>query len=200
MARFNSPLDKVRVAAPCNADWDAMIGNDRSRFCGQCSLNVYNLSSMTRSEAESLIAGSEGRLCVRFYRRADGSILTENCPVGLRALRRRVSSFSKAIGSAVLTFFAGLGIYESLSALSILNPPPRYQTVGVMVPTRSLPVLPARPAVDPGLRPMMGDMAIEEVHPAVGVAYTPARKSFPPSPVARRQHSRQKTKYESVKS
>jgi len=108
-----------------------MIGNDRSRFCGQCSLNVYNLSSMTRAEAESLIARSEGGFCVRFYRRQDGSIITENCPVGLRALRRRVSSVSKAIATTVLTFFAGLSIYESLSALSILDPPP-YQTVGVM--------------------------------------------------------------------
>src|SRR5258705_2868292 len=135
MARFHSPLEQVRVAAPCNADWDAMIGNDRSRFCGQCSLNVYNLSSMTRSAAESLIAGSEGRLCVRFYRRADGSILTENCPLGLQRIRLRVSSLSRAIASAVLSFFTGLGIYETLSAFSILNPPPRYQTVGVMVPT-----------------------------------------------------------------
>lgn len=140
MARFNSPLDKVRVAAPCNANWDAMIGNDRSRFCGQCNLNVYNLSSMTRSEAEAFIARSEGRLCVRFYRRADGSIITENCPVGLRALRRRVSSFSRAIASAVLSFFAGLGIYEGLTSVSILEPPHRYVTTGVMVAPRSLPV------------------------------------------------------------
>ena len=136
MARFNNPLDKVRVAAPCSADWEAMIGNDRSRFCGHCSLNVYNLSSMSRAEAESLIARSEGRLCVRFFRRADGSILTENCPVGLRALRRRVSYLSKAFASTLLTFFAGLGIYEGLSALSILSPPPQYRTMGVMVQER----------------------------------------------------------------
>lgn len=158
MAHFNNPLDKVRVAAPCNADWDAMIGNYRSRFCGQCNLNVYNLSSMTRSEAESLIARSEGRLCVRFYRRADGSILTENCPVGLRALRRRLSSVSKAIASAVLSFFAGLGAYEGLSALSILTPPHRYETVGVIAVPRSLPVRPAPPPV--ARHPaVMGDIA-----------------------------------------
>ena len=162
MARFNSQLDNVRVAAPCNADWDAMIGNDRSRFCGQCNLNVYNLSSMTRSEAESLIARSEGRLCVRFYRRADGSILTENCPVGLRALRRRVSSVYKAIASAVLSFFAGLGIYESLSALSILSPPPRYQTMGVMVAPRSLPVLTGTPTVLTGT-PTVGQVRRLEI-------------------------------------
>jgi hypothetical protein len=49
----------------------------------------------------------------------------------------------KAIASAVLTFFAGLGIYQGLSALSIMDPPPRYQTMGVMAAPRSLPLLPA---------------------------------------------------------
>src|SRR5882762_5691749 len=112
MARFNSPLDNVRVAAPCNADWEQMIVNERARFCGQCNLNVYNLSSMTKSEAESFIARNEGRLCVRFYRRADGSILTDNCPVGLRAIRRKLSYFAKAVSSAVLAFLAGVGIHE----------------------------------------------------------------------------------------
>src|SRR5882672_7171320 len=111
MTRFSSPLDNVHVAAACSADWDQMIGNDRSRFCGQCNLNVYNLSSMSRAEAESLIAGCEGRLCVRFYRRKDGSILTDNCPVGLRAIRRKVSAITRAITSVVLSFFAGLGVY-----------------------------------------------------------------------------------------
>jgi hypothetical protein len=113
MSRFNNPLDNVRIAAPCKADWEQMLGTERARFCGQCNLNVYNLSSMTRSEAEHLIANNEGRLCVRFYRRADGSILTKNCPVGLRAIQRRLSYLAKAITSALLTFFAGIGIYES---------------------------------------------------------------------------------------
>src|SRR5687767_6584337 len=89
MHQFNSPLDHVRIAAPCNADWEQMVGTDRVRYCGQCNLNVYNLSSMTERDAESFIVRNEGRLCIRFYRRADGSILTGNCPVGLRALRGR---------------------------------------------------------------------------------------------------------------
>ena len=116
MARFNSPLDHVKVAAPCSADWDSMIGNDRARFCGQCNLNVYNLSSMTKSEAESFVASGEGRLCVRFYRRADGSILTDNCPVGLRKIRRRLSYIRKAVTASVLTFLAGLGVYKGVSS------------------------------------------------------------------------------------
>jgi hypothetical protein len=112
MARFNSPLDHVKIAAPCKVDWEQMIGTERVRFCGQCSLNVYNLSSMTKAQAESLVAQAEGRLCVRFYRRADGSILTDNCPVGLRAIRRRVAYLAKAISAAVLSFFAGIGVYR----------------------------------------------------------------------------------------
>ena len=124
MARFNNRLDNVRVAAPCPADWDGMSGNERVRFCGQCQLNVYNLSEMSRAEAERLIGQAEGRLCVRYYRRRDGSIITTNCPVGLRALKRRLSRVATAAASAILGFFAGLGIYQTTA--------PRYPT-GVVV-------------------------------------------------------------------
>jgi hypothetical protein len=130
MARFRNPLDHVRIAAPCQAEWDRMLGNDRVRFCGQCSLNVYNLSGMTRSEAESLIAGTEGRLCLRFFRRRDGSIITKDCPVGLRAIGRRVSFIAKAVASAVLTFMASAGLHNAVSSgLPILQPG---RTMGVM--------------------------------------------------------------------
>jgi hypothetical protein len=166
MTKFNNPLDNVRVAAPCSADWEQMIGDERARFCGQCNLNVYNLSSMTRSEAESFVTRNEGRLCVRFYRRADGSILTKNCPVGLRAIQRRVSRFTKAIASAVLSFFAGVGIYEGISSLSSTDRFPR-GTMGViaerpaevMVPLDiSLPP-PTPPASKP--LPLMGEVRIQ---------------------------------------
>src|SRR5688500_1859662 len=83
MRRFNNPLDHVKIASPCSADWEQMIGTDRVRFCGACNLNVYNLSSLTKSQAESLIAQTEGRVCVRCYRRNDGSILTRDCPLVL---------------------------------------------------------------------------------------------------------------------
>ena len=120
--RFDSPLKSVRVASPCPADWDQMLGNDRSRFCGQCNLNVYNLSAMSRSEAEDFIARSEGRVCIRYYRRKDGSIITENCPVGLRALRKKMSYVARAIASAVITLMSGVGlshIIESFRPVSI---------------------------------------------------------------------------------
>ena len=160
MSRFNSPLDRVHIAAPCSADWDQMIGNDRARFCGQCNLNVYNLSSMSKAEAESFIAGNEGRLCVRFYRRADGSILTNNCPVGLRAIRRRMSSFAKAISSAVLSFFAGLGVYGLVSNAAPFESGRTMGTLVLGAPSPpALPVLPARNNEE-SYQPVMGGMVI----------------------------------------
>src|SRR5215467_14976203 len=101
-----SLLDNIRVASPCPASWEKMTGDDRVRFCQECKLNVYNLSEMTRLEAEKLIANREGRLCVRFYRRADGTILTRDCPRGLQALTARVSRIAGAVVSAMMTLGA----------------------------------------------------------------------------------------------
>jgi len=95
-------LENVRVASPCTASWEQMTGDDRVRHCQDCKLNVYNLSEMTRKDAERLIARSEGRLCVRFYRRADGTILTRDCPRGLRALTDRVSRIAGAVLTAMM--------------------------------------------------------------------------------------------------
>lgn len=147
MAKYTSPLDHVSVAAPCSADWDAMIGTPQKRFCGQCRLNVYNLSGMTKREAEQLIANAEGRLCVRFYRRADGTILTENCPVGLRALKRRLSRTASAALSAILSFLAGLGLYTALDEREPVR------TMGTVVAT------PVRR--EPPLNTVMGTLAVD---------------------------------------
>jgi hypothetical protein len=80
-----------------------MRGDDSVRFCDHCRLNVYNISALSRSEAESLIASTEGRLCARLFRRADGTVLTKDCPVGLRALRMRVSKKAAATFAAVMS-------------------------------------------------------------------------------------------------
>lgn len=103
-------LDRLYVATPCSADWESMQGNDKIRFCQHCNLNVYNISMMTKARAEALISSSEGRLCTKFYRRMDGTILTKDCPVGLSALRRRVSRIASAAFGVVLSLFTSAGI------------------------------------------------------------------------------------------
>jgi hypothetical protein len=157
MYGFSSPLDNVRVAAPCPADWDQMMGDERVRFCSQCSLNVYNLSGMTKREAESLVTGAEGRLCIRYYRRADGTILTENCPVGLTAIRRRISRITRATLSAVLSFLAGTGVYLGLRE----KPGNSVITMGVMTAPVKISDYKIIPTGRENL-PIAGRMAYEE--------------------------------------
>src|SRR5262249_55044703 len=78
--------------------WASMAGDDRERFCTHCRQQVFNLSGMRREEAEDLVRGRWGRLCVRYYRRADGTVMTRDWPVGVRRpLRRPV-----ALGLALL--------------------------------------------------------------------------------------------------
>jgi hypothetical protein len=115
MAKFTSPLNNLKVASPCSQDWDAMIGSERKRFCGECKLNVYNLSGMTRTDAENLLLNSEGRLCVRFYKRADGTLLTQDCPVGWQALKKRVSGTAAAFVSLIFGLLSGLGLMSLMS-------------------------------------------------------------------------------------
>jgi len=110
MAKFDNPLNNLKVASPCSQDWNAMIGNDRTRYCGECKLNVFNLSGMSRAEAENLIMNAEGRLCVRFYKRADGSVITQDCPVGWARVRQRTRAYVTAVASLIFTFLGALGL------------------------------------------------------------------------------------------
>ncbi len=109
-------LDRIQVASPCPASWDSMTGDDRVRFCSECRQQVYNLSDMSRRDAEALLSslevsgheasGREGRTCVRFYRRADGTVMTSDCPRGLRALKRKVALLVSAAAVLLLGVMA----------------------------------------------------------------------------------------------
>ncbi len=91
-------LDQIKIASPCSADWEQMEGNDRVRFCGECKKNVFNLSAMTRRDAEALIREKNGDMCARLYRRVDGTVLTEDCPVGFSM---KVTHVPRRIGWAL---------------------------------------------------------------------------------------------------
>ena len=114
-----------------------MKGDDRVRFCASCKLSVYNLSRMSRAEAEQLVETQEGRLCVRFYRRQDGTVLTRDCPVGMLAIRKKLRR-AGVIFAAALAVLSGIcfalaqgngeGLPRSLSDLLVMlrfkDPPP----------------------------------------------------------------------------
>ncbi len=83
-----SLLDSVRVASPCRQAWEDMAGDDRVRFCRACRQKVYDLAGFTHREAEALLAEREGRVCVRLFRREDGTILARDCPAAFRRAAR----------------------------------------------------------------------------------------------------------------
>ena len=103
MSQHTDLLASLRVASPCHVSWDDMTGDDRVRFCTACNLNVYNFAAMTSDEVRSMITNSNGRVCGRLYRRIDGTLITRDCPVGLRAVRRRVRRFVGAVFATVLS-------------------------------------------------------------------------------------------------
>lgn len=99
-------LPNMRVAAPCNASWDAMTGDDRARHCGECDQQVFNLSALTTEQAESLIREKNGDLCVRYYKRKDGTVMTADCGVGAKKRERRRTIAASAV--AMSLFGAGM--------------------------------------------------------------------------------------------
>lgn len=104
----DDPLKRLRVASPCRVGWGSMSGGERVRFCRECGLHVYNFSEMTADEVRALVARTEGRVCGRLYQRADGTVITRDCPVGLRAVRRRVARAAGASLAAVVGLFSAV--------------------------------------------------------------------------------------------
>jgi hypothetical protein len=125
-------LDNLRVATPCTARWDLMTGDDRVRHCDQCQKSVYNLSGMTRDEAEALVIERSGKLCARYYQRRDGTIVFSDC-------KRDDHHRWVAAGAAAL-LAAGLGAAGTLAQLS---PPEQLPVPRVQLGTPPPPPPPA---------------------------------------------------------
>ena len=147
-ARARLPvLDNIRVATPCSADWAQMTGSERIRACGDCKKNVYNLSDMTRDEAQALIIEKEGKLCVRYFQRKDGTILLKDCVIGVKRKRRRRLF---AVGAAALLAGGAGLVYRSMTGTD-----PLQQTVGAMeLPVERLRV----PVETPDVQEIKGEV------------------------------------------
>jgi hypothetical protein len=114
MSRRNDIIDRINVQTPCDADWDAMVGNDRIRVCEHCQLSVHNLSKMSFVQIEDLVAQSNGRLCVRYFQMPDGSPVVARRPSVLLQLGRKSSriaagalTVAMAMSSAGATYAQG---------------------------------------------------------------------------------------------
>ena len=109
-------LDEAVIAAPCPVEWDSMVGDDRVRHCCGCAKNVYNIADMTKSEAEDFLEENGTTQCMRIFRRTDGTIMTDNCPRALRAIRNKLKLYWKIVAGMAATFFAFVPLGKSQSA------------------------------------------------------------------------------------
>jgi hypothetical protein len=112
MSATGSLLETIHIANPCRVPWDTLAGGERVRFCERCRLSVYNLSAMSRHEAEAFLRQREGRTCLRLFRRADGTVLTRDCSTVMRAAPR-------ALARAGRVLFAG-AIFTLVVAMAAL--------------------------------------------------------------------------------
>jgi len=160
------------VASPCSADWDEMVGDGPVRFCGKCEKNVYNLSEMSRADGEALIAAQETTLCVRLYRRADGTVMTADCPVGVERLRFRARLWARVSGAvASLGLLLGLAGGRARADLAVATngtqiktapvatkakPPTHVAMGGAPAPHKTMGKMIARPLPEDGTE--MGKM------------------------------------------
>ncbi len=169
-------LDDIRVASPCHERWDAMTGDEQTRHCGSCQKNVYNLSAMTREAAEALVREKEGKLCVRYYRRADGTILTADCSVGVR--RKRVQLVAAA-GAMTALAAGAAAMFARMGAPQPVPPSVNMVQGGAVAMPTVVNAPPVQPQVMQGepVTHVMGDMAAPEpprseptrqLHPRMG--------------------------------
>jgi hypothetical protein len=173
LSYFNRPsptpqlinINDIRVASPCPMPWDAMAGNQQVRHCGECRLNVYNLSAMTEIEIQRLLVmqPAEQRVCVRFYRRADGTMLTQDCPRGIKRLAKRVSKLGAAVFSALVSMNCAMAktITAGTATAGSKTQPQACQRVQAQEQSANILVVVADPdgAVVPGARIALMDSA-----------------------------------------
>jgi hypothetical protein len=104
-----SLLDSIRIAEPCTEAWSAMTGDERARHCGKCDKTVFDLSQLTRAEAEALLIEKGANMCGRYFQRTDGTIVLADCLV--RRKRRRVVTAS-VVAAAVLSGAAAVAMHD----------------------------------------------------------------------------------------
>ena len=189
-------LEVIEIANPCPASWERMRGDEHVRFCTECNLHVYNLSAMPRDAAERLLAErgeTGGRLCVRLYKRADGTVITRDCGGGLRAAARRAFRFASAAAGVVLCaamapFVFGASradpdpatiVSVSWRPLTMLRAwfagPPPVPLVGalqVLPPTQGMIAQPA----------LMGDVSVPATQPSTQPTTRPTTAPSRPTP------------------
>jgi len=73
---MKTQLPPLKIGTPCPKRWEEMSGNGMRRFCEHCELHVHNLSAMPNGERERFVEESQGRACIAYELRKDGTMVT----------------------------------------------------------------------------------------------------------------------------
>ena len=110
-------VTQLHIPEPCSADWNAMTGDEKRKFCDACAKHVHDLSAMTLREAEAILGAerNSGHLCIRYAYDASGDVRFLKRRVRASAPSRQLSGVARltAAAAAFLTF---AGVSELLSA------------------------------------------------------------------------------------
>lgn len=65
----------LQIPEPCDASWEQMRGDEKSRFCLHCTKDVHNLSMLSKDEAALLLEETGHNLCVQYAHNSEGQIM-----------------------------------------------------------------------------------------------------------------------------
>ncbi|MCA9610590.1 MAG: hypothetical protein KC619_33575 [Myxococcales bacterium] len=111
-------FDHLPIASPCDASWEAMEGDGPMRRCHRCEEDVYDLAGLSPDAALALVEHERGSK--RLHRRADGTVITGDCPEG----RRRYDRRGLALAGGVLLSAAAFAVAAAPSVDDPYTAPP----------------------------------------------------------------------------
>lgn len=100
----STSFQEIKIASPCHVPIDKMEDRGSCFHCHDCNLNVYHFSNLTNAEIASLLNQNNEKLCIGMFKREDGTVITKDCPLGLKdlGLVYRRSGFFKAASFLIL--------------------------------------------------------------------------------------------------
>ena len=173
---------ELHIAEPCAADWDGMTGDDRKRYCLQCTKHVHNVSELTETEAKELLTENDN-LGVQYAFNREGEILFSDTPDPTWRLFRQVEGLKRLVAAAAIAMPLALGAgCDPNSAASTTEPvadsPIVIEVGGVKLQEqnqgagRSVEFKPSKPEVvaEPEIEVLQGEPEIAEPELVMGQA------------------------------
>lgn len=120
----NLAMAEIKIASPCNVPLSEMEDRGNCFHCNSCKLNVYHFSNLTNAEIADLLNENNEKLCIGIFRREDGTMITKDCPLGLRDVgfiyRKRglIKALAFLFLALVATAYSGIRINKHIDSIA----------------------------------------------------------------------------------